>query len=1120
MGCPAWGKRRGERVTGRVAGRTLLLCAVAGLALSCAAARASELRGVVTYHGLPVPGASVTLVESATTAGDKTSGDKTAGDKTTGEKSAGEKSSRAKKFVTVTDAQGFFSIADVTDGAATIDIAMTGFAPMQQSVTVAPDAALGKWELTLLSLEAIRATLKPVLSQPFTAVQVRSEPVKTAEAPKPEEKKKAQTDAASATASAEESTQTASDNSLLINGSVNNAATSQFSMAPHFGNTASGKSMYQYMVKLNMDTSALDAKTYSFTGTDTTKPNTSQLTGSLSMNGPIKIPNLLVHGPNLYMGYQRVENSSAVTTNGIMPTLAQRQGDLSSLSQKIYVPATGLSAACLSSPEITTDITGTYFKNNQIPADCINTVAEQTVPDAISNPNPNGLLNHYPYPNVSSNAQGNYQVPVVSDTHSDGFSANVDKSIGPKSKDHITGYFGIQSTRSSNGSLFGFVDSSHGLGMSSNVRWAHTFNWHLHLNVSYDFSHQSNRSTPYWQNHADSALQNEITGNDTDPTYWGPPSLNFSSGISGLTDGNSSLTRNETNAVSTELHWNHGQHNVQFGFGFRRQEYNYHSQANPRGSFSFTGTATSTTVAGVTSGGSDLADFLLGIPDASAISYGNPDKYLRQSVFNGFAQDDWRMNPQLTMKVGLRWDYGAPVTELQNRLLNLDVTQGFTAQGTVKADTLVGTTTQQSYPKSLVRPDRIGFQPNIGVSWRPIPGSSLVIGAGYQMSYDTSAYQSMALQMANQYGLQSSTSKVLSLTNGTGCALTLANGFSTMVNGVNPCPPTSNSSSGTFGVDPNFRIGYVDTWNLRVQRDLPGSLQMTAIYLGNKGTRGAQLFLPQTTGPGAAASSFTSGYKYLASGGNSHRESGQIQLRRRLHNGFTASALYTFSKSIDDDSSFGGQGAATSGSVAQNWNDLGGERGLSTFDQRHLLSTSVQYTTGMGMGGGSLLAGWRGRLYKEWTVLTQIKVGSGLPETPRYAGVTVAGYGNVVRPSVSAPTAPAQPGAYANVNAFTLPTATTEFWGDARRDSITGPNQFSMDASMARTIRMKGKYTVDLKIAATNLLNHATYTKLYTNWLAPTTDTNGTITPGNKQFGLPSSANAMRDINASLSFRF
>ena len=63
--------------------------------------------------------------------------------------------------------------------------------------------------------------------------------------------------------------------------------------------------------------------------------------------------------------------------------------------------------------------------------------------------------------------------------------------------------------------------------------------------------------------------------------------------------------------------------------------------------------------------------------------------------------------------------------------------------------------------------------------------------------------------------------------------------------------------------------------------------------------------------------------------------------------------------------------------IAQNWLDLSAERGLSTFDQRHLLNVQMQYTTGMGFGGGTLLSGWRGALFKEWTVATQITAGSG-----------------------------------------------------------------------------------------------------------------------------------------------
>jgi hypothetical protein len=454
------------------------------------------------------------------------------------------------------------------------------------------------------------------------------------------------------------------------------------------------------------------------------------------------------------------------------------------------------------------------------------------------------------------------------------------------------------------------------------------------------------------------------------------------------------------------------------------------------------------------------------------------------------------MSPQVTINAGVHWDYGAPVTELKGRLVNLDVAPGFSAVAPVVASNPVGTLSGQSYPASLLRPDRAGFEPKVGISWRPVAGSSLVIGAGYGLSYDPSVYPGIAQQMAAQSAQLSPSSKSLSLQNSAACPLTLVNGFS-------QCPSTTTD---TFGVDPNFRVGYVHTWNLRVQRDLPGSLQLLAIYLGNKGTRGAQLFLPNTNPTGAVnpCPSCPTGFEYLASNGNSHRESGQLQLRRRLHNGFTASVLYTFSKSMDDNSSFGGQGAATSGSIAQDWRNLSGERGLSTFDQRHLVNAMVQYTTGMGMGGGTLLSGWRGRLYKEWTVQTQINAGTGLPETPIDTALVVAGYSASVRPNVVVPTAPALPGAYLNINAYAAPLGQ---WGNARRDSITGPNQFSLNATMQRTFRMKDKYTLDLTLTAANALNHVTYT----SWQRSITS---------KQFGLPATANSMRDLNASLRMRF
>lgn len=152
------------------------------------------------------------------------------------------------------------------------------------------------------------------------------------------------------------------------------------------------------------------------------------------------------------------------------------------------------------------------------------------------------------------------------------------------------------------------------------------------------------------------------------------------------------------------------------------------------------------------------------------------------------------------------------------------------------------------------------------------------------------------------------------------------------------------------------------------------------------------------------------------------------------------------------------------------------------------------------------MTGWRGKLYKEWTVQTQVTAGSGLPQTPIDSSVVVAGYSAFVRPSVTGESLyAAPPGLFLNPAAYKAPPPGQ--WGDARRNSITGPSQFSLDAAMVRTFRLKSKTNLDLQIAATNILNHVTYS----NWQNSITST---------QFGLPAAANAMRSLQTSLRLRF
>jgi hypothetical protein len=959
-----------------------------------------------------------------------------------------------KEFSTVTNAQGLYAFPDLTDGVWTVEIEMLGFSIIKREIGVAPDAPSARWEVTLLPVDQIDALIAPPQAV-----------AKLSERPQAQSKERAQ-----APGSSEELDQLNPDG-LLINGSVNNGAASPVAQSSAFGSNRRGaRKLYTGGVGLRFDNSFLDATPFSLAGQNTPKPSYNDVTGMATLGGPLRIPHILENGPSFFVTYQWTRNRIATTQPALMPDSAERNGVF---PKPVVDPLTGMP-----------------FPGN-------------TIPQSRISPQAQSLLNFYPTPNFTGSSRYNYQIPLVSPTHQDALQSRVNQALS--NKDQISGAFAFQDARIDRPNIFGFLDTTDTLGINASVHGSHRFGRRLLLNLGFEFNRLSTRVTPYFENRENVSGNAGILGNSQDPVNWGPPGLNFSSGIAGLNDSLPAFNRNQTSSESGSMSWNRGTHNITFGGDFRRQEFNYLSQQDPRGTFTFTGAGS----------GSDFADFLLGNPVTSSVAFGNADKYFRESLYDAYFTDDWRMGPSLTLNAGVRWEYSAPITELYNRLVNLDIAPGFTAVAPVRAGNAVGSWTRQRYPDSLLRPDRTGFEPRVGIAWRPISGSSVVVRAGYGVYYNTSAYQAITAQLAQQPPL----SKTLSVQNTPANPFTLADGF-------NASP---SSAANTFAIDPNFRVGYAQNWQISLQSDLPGSLQLTATYLGIKGTRGLQEFLPNTYPIGAANPCLTcpAGYVYLASNGNSTHEAGIIQLRRRLHNGFTATLQYVLSKSIDDAATLGGRGAVTpmqtftaaggsgaatalgtgSAGVAQNWLDLSAERSLSSFDQRHLLTLQAQYTTGMGLGGGTLLSGWKGSLFKEWSVATSITAGSGLPQTPVYLAVVPGtGMTGTIRPFYTgAPLYSAPSGLSLNPAAFAPPPPGQ--WGNAGRDSITGPAQFTLNASLGRVFRLKDRVNLDVRADATNALNHVTFT----GW-------NTTI--NNAQFGLPVAANAMRSVQLTLRLRF
>ena len=1017
-------------------------------------AEAAEYSGVVTVGGVPVPGATITA-------------------------------SRAdNKIVTTTDQTGAFRFADLDEGEWTIQVEMLGFATMNREVAIAPGAEPSQWTLALKPAADLIASIGST-SSPSTnstgsnasngsappVVRAPNGPGRSNGSNAPNPPNSPTTSGSNAAPSANPANPSGSSDPFgatdgyLVNGSVNNGAASPFAQMAAFGNNRRGqRSLYNGGIGIQLGNSALDARPFSFGGAQAAKPSYDTAQVLATFGGPIRLQRWFRNSPNVFLGYQRVADHTATTQSAIVPTLSERNGDFSH-----SVDASGRPI------QLIDPSTHHPFSNGVIPGDLLS-------------PQARSLLQYYPLPNVDAGGRYNYQTPVLTGTHQD--SAQVRMTHSVNTRNQLFGSLSLQRTKTDAGNLFGFTDSTNVTTLDTSINWSHRFSQLLSARLRYQYTRLSTDVTPFFANRTNVSGEAGISGNDQEPSNWGPPALTFASGIAGLRSAQFASNDTLTHGFGLEVLKAIPRHNFTIGADLSPQHVNVVSQQDARGTFSFTGAAS----------GSDLADFLLGVPATSAIAFGNADKRLRARNADAYVVDDWRVTPTLTINAGVRWEFESPFSEIGNRLVNLDIAPGFTAASTVTASNGTGQTTGQRYPAALLRNDWRGVQPRLGVAWRPVPGSSLVIRGGYGVYRNTNVYQSLALLLAQQPPF----SKTLSVANSAAAGLTLANAFSSAN------VPTFN----TFAIDPNFRVANVQTWQTSAQRDLPGSLTIIGTYLGTKGSHLMQEFLPNTYPAGGTNScpACPTGFVYLTSGGSSVRNAGQIQLRRRLRNGLTATAQYTLAKATDNAAAFlrGGenpQTVAAAGFIAQDWRDLDADRGPSAFDQRHQVVGELQFTTGMGIGGGALLDGLRGRLFKGWTVIGQLNTGSGLPLTPIYL-TTVPGTGvtGTVRAALTGVSPDSIPkGYYANPAAYTAPAPGQ--WGTAGRNSITGPAQFSLNGGLSRSFLLSNRLTLDWRIDATNLLNRVTYSSI-------------NVVVGSPQFGLPIQANTMRRVQTIARLRF
>jgi len=532
----------------------------------------------------------------------------------------------------------------------------------------------------------------------------------------------------------------------------------------------------------------------------------------------------------------------------------------------------------------------------------------------------------------------------------------------------------------------------------------------------------------------------------------------------------------DTYMIGDNATWSRGRHLVKFGFDARILQQNAYRDVQSRGFIDFTGELI----------GNALEELLLGAPTESGGAVMNNPEHLRTHSYNFFVNDAWRVRQDLTVTLGLRYEYNSPGVDASNHAQVYNPATGMLVPVGVGG-----------FPRGGYNPDYNNFAPQAGLAWSQGGRGDTVIRAGYGIHYDQSSLAiSEGLYFSAPYYNLNVFYPIEGLYN-----LSLSNPFPSDF----PYPYPASATA----FERNLRTPYIQQWNFGIQRRLGQSRVAEIDYVGSKGTRlidsrNINQAAPSTNPNALPPNPYFADVDIIESNANSIYHSLQARFEQRLSKGLSALASYTYSKSIDDASGF----FTTTGdpNFPQNSYDLSAERGRSDFDIRQRLTLSYAYDLPFAKGH-RWLGGWQ-----SFGVLT---FQSGQPFTVMLVedndnsntGFSNLGYGANNRPNVVGNPHLANPGAqeWFNTNAFAVAPYGT--FGNAGRNILSGPGLETIDFSVVKNTRVSERLNVQFRAEFFNLLNHTNF-NLPDNFL------------GDSTFGQVTSAQDPRRLQLALKFLF
>ncbi len=831
--------------------------------------------------------------------------------------------------------------------------------------------------------------------------------------------------------------------------------------------------------------SDFDANTWSNNRSNAKKAERTQHIFGATIGGPI-IKNKLF----FFADYQgTILDQPGSATASVAPA-AWRTGDLSSL-----LPGT----------VVRDPVTGVAFPNNQIPLNRIS-------PTAI------GILNSpdYPLPNRDvTGVTGNYVSDALSTTRAHQGDLRLDWNASANDKLFLR-FSLAEYTSTTEKTAFPLLLGSAREQPFRNlaVNWSHVLNPSLinEVLVGYN-SINVITSVNDWGGIGNANATYGIPGGQP---FAGLSAIGWGGGLTGV--GTAATLENNLPKgfqLNEKLTWIKGRHALKFGGQFLRyvQRRYYAGNNGALGSFNYAGTFT----------GFAFSDFLLDQVSSKGRGGGDPDDpwtHLTNRI-SLFVQDDFRIRPDLTLNLGLRWAYSSPFVEKDNRQSNFDVAPPLGNGTGVQSFAADGSTED----RALYKPFYNGWEPRLGFAWRPT--DRWVVRGGYGISqYMEGTGSNLRLPMNPPFFFESNANYDRS--SGAG---TITTGFAELVPGLLP-------SGQVRAFDPNLRPQFTQQWNVFVERMLTSSMSVNIGYVGHHATKlvapveGNQP-LPGTGDPSTWTPlnsrrplieelPLVTNIAVTTAAARSNYNALQASVRQRAVHGLEFLASYTFGKVLTNNLGYYGSGfTAGEGAYWMNAYEPEWNYGRAFFDVRHnfVLAANYDLPFGKGMKWGSEWGGLTDAILGGWKVSAIFQARTGIPLTIRdIGGRTLQAVRGNERPNIVGNPVPSNQSVtddatapndskWIDITAFqSAPLGT---WGNSGVGIMDGPGYTNLDLTLAKRFNLGGTRQLEFRAEAFNALNHP-------NWNMPG------VSLGNvNTFGIiTSTVNEPRIVQLALKFYF